>query len=103
VTDSELRGYVKVTGGETEIGVIDGGTMMVETSNGEMAIPPGKQITIALVNPDAATAAEGVEDGSGGIVRIGLYAAEVAVLVAGGYLLTTIGGGGSNDGSPSSP
>jgi hypothetical protein len=104
LSKDELMGYVKVSGNETQIGVIDGGTMMVETSNGEMAIPPGKQVTIALVNPDAPVA-EGDEGGSGGIKRIGLYAAEAAVLVGGVYLLSTIGGTSSNDddGSPSSP
>jgi len=106
LSKDELMGYVRVSGNQTEIGVIDGGTMMVETSNGEMAIPPGKQVTIALVNPDAPIAAEGDEGGTGGIKKIGLYTAEAAVLVAGGYLLSTIGGTSSNDdddGSPSSP
>ncbi|MCK5205150.1 MAG: hypothetical protein KAR15_14805 [Desulfobacterales bacterium] len=41
LTGSELKGYVRVSGNETEIGVIEGGTMTVETSSGEMAITPG--------------------------------------------------------------
>ena len=106
MTDSELRGYVRVSGNETEIGVIGGGTMMVETTSGDMAVTPGNAVTIALVNPDAATAAAGDEGGSGLIKDIALGIAGAGVLVAGGYLLSTTDGNhnsSKSNGSPSSP
>ena len=102
LSENELRGYVRVSENKTEIGVIGGGTMMVETASGEMAVAPGKQVNIAMVNQDVS--AGGSEGGSSSIRNIALYAAEAAVLVGGIYLLTTIDGNSSdNDGSPSSP
>ena len=105
MAEDEVKGYVRVSGNKTEIGVIGGGTMMVETASGEMAVAPGKQVNIAMVNQDVS--AGGDEGGSSSIRNIALYAAEAAVLVGGIYLLTTIdgnsGSNGSNDGSPSSP
>jgi len=50
MTEPDVRGYVRVSGNKTEIGVIGGGTMMVQTASGEMAITPGKQITIAALS-----------------------------------------------------
>ncbi len=114
VTDSELRGYVQVSDSTAEIGVIDGGTIVVETSAGEMAITPGKQVTIASVNnlnPSAVTAAATREGGGSGVVTdIVLGAAQAGVIIGGGYALYAIDqhfNSGSNndddDGSPSSP
>ena len=104
VTDSELKGYVLVSSGKAEIGVIYGGVMTVETSSGEMVITPGKQITIALVNSNPSAAAAGGEEGSTLITDIALGAAGVGVLAGGAYLLsTTDGNKSSSAGSPSSP
>ncbi len=106
VTGSELRGYERVSGSKMEIGVIDGGTMMVQTASGEMAITPGKQVTVALVdptNPAAPNPATGAGGGSSLITDVALGAAGVGVLVAGGYALTQVGGSNGSDGSPSSP
>jgi hypothetical protein len=104
VTDSELKGYVRVSGNETEIGIIEGGTMTVETSSGEMVITPGKQVTIARVNPNPSAAATGGEGGSSLITDVALGVAGAGVIIAGGYALYSIDWhDGGSDGSPSSP
>jgi hypothetical protein len=107
LTGSELKGYVRVSGNETEIGVIEGGTMTVETSSGEMAITPGKQVTIAVVNPDPPAAATGGEGGSTLVTDVVLGVVGTAVIVGGIYGLHKVvdsdSGGGGSDGSPSSP
>jgi len=101
LTGSELKGYVRVSGNETEIGIIEGGTMIVETASGEMAITPGKQVTIATLNSKPATAA--TEGGSSLGTDIALGVAGAAVLVAGGYALYKIDWEDSSSGSPASP
>jgi hypothetical protein len=42
VTGSELKGYAQIFGNKTDIGVIDGGSMTVETASGEMMVTPGR-------------------------------------------------------------
>jgi hypothetical protein len=109
MTDSELRGYVRVSGNETEIGVIGGGTMMVETTSGEMAVTPGNAVTIAAIGSTTPGAAAG--DTGGGLTRnqkIGIGVAATAVLIAGGIALASSGGGsggggGGGGGSPAAP
>jgi hypothetical protein len=113
MTDNELRGYVRVSGNETEIGVIGGGTMMVETTSGDMAVTPGNAITIASMGSGTSGAAAG--DTGGGLTRnqkIGIGVAATAVLVAGGIALASSGGGGGGSsggggggggGSPAAP
>jgi hypothetical protein len=121
MTDSEVRGYVRVSGNETEIGVIGGGTMMMETASGEMAVTPGNAITLAAADLETSgAAADGTAaEETGGLTRnqkIALGAGSVAVLAAGGFALASGGGGGGSggggggddnddgdDGSPSSP
>ena len=51
MTDSELKGYERATGNTTEIGVIGGGTMMLGTVSGEMAVTPGNAVTIGTSDP----------------------------------------------------
>jgi hypothetical protein len=117
MTDSEVRGYVRVSGNETEIGVIGGGTMMMETASGEMAVTPGNAITIAAAGSEASgAAADGTAAGeTGGLTRdqiIAIGICSATVLAAGGSALSSSsgnssggGGGGDDDGdgSPSSP
>jgi hypothetical protein len=106
VTDSELKGYVWVSDSKTEIGVIEGGTMIVDTASGEMAVTPGEQITIAAVNPDPPAAGTGGERGSSLATDIALGVAGTGVIVGGIYALAVAfdGGNGSDGGgSPSSP
>jgi hypothetical protein len=109
MTDNELRGYVRVSGNETEIGVIGGGTMMMETASGEMAVTPGNAVTIATIGPETSGAAA---EGTGGLTRnqkIALGAGTAAALAAGGIALASGsggsggGGGGGDDGSPAAP
>jgi uncharacterized protein YaiE (UPF0345 family) len=107
VTGRELRGYTQVSGSKTEIGVIDGGTMTVATSSGEMVVTPGKQVTIAMVNSDPPAAGNGAGGGTGLATDIALGVAGTGVIVGGIYALAVVfnGGNGSNNnnGSPSSP
>ena len=110
LTDAELRGYVRVSGNEAEVGVIGGGTMLVDTPNGEMAILPGKQVTLALVEPGTPAAASTEGGGSTMAANVALGIVGTAVIVGGIYAINEAvsgdgggGGGGGGDGSPSSP
>jgi hypothetical protein len=116
MTDNEVRGYVRVSGNETEIGVIGGGTMMMETESGEMAVTPGHAITIATVGSETSGAAAAKTGGLTRNQKFAIGAGSAAVLAAGGFALASGGGGGSSggggggddnddgdDGSPSSP
>ena len=114
MTGSEVRGYVRVSGNETEIGVIEGGTMMMETSSGEMAVTPGNAITITAVGSETSgAAADGAAaEKTGGLTRnqkFAVGAGAAAALAAGGIAFASGGGGGGggggndDDGSPSSP
>jgi hypothetical protein len=47
-----LKGYVSVKPATTEIGVIEGGSMLVSTTEGEKIIKAGERITIAQVDLD---------------------------------------------------
>jgi hypothetical protein len=102
VTDGELRGYVRVSGNETELGVIGGGSMMLETESGEMAITSGKQLTMTLTDPTKAVAATG---GQEGLSTNEMYAlgAVGAAIVAGGALALSSGGSSGSSGSPAGP
>ena len=108
MTDSEVRGYVRVSGNETEIGVIEGGTIMMETTSGEMAVTPGNAITITSVGSETSGAAA---EKTGGLTRnqkFAVGAGAAAALAAGGIALAagsggSGGGGNDDDGSPSSP
>jgi hypothetical protein len=103
LTESELSGYVRVAGNEIEIGVIGGGTMNVETDDGLMAIGPGKQITIALVDPSKSVAAAEGQGPLGSNTNYILGAVGAGLLAAGGIALATTSSDGGSDGSPSSP
>ena len=110
VADSELRGYVRVSENEVEVGVIEGGTMVVDTPNGKMAIMSGKQVTLTLVEPVTPAAASTGGTGSLTMTNVALGAVGTAVLVGGAYAINEAisgdgggGGGGGGDGSPSSP
>ena len=103
MTGSEIKGYVRVVGDDTEIGIIDGGTITIETEFGQMAITPGNQITIASLDPDA-TPAVAEEEGisiTGNDILLG--AAGAGVILAGGLALSSSSSGSSSNGSPSSP
>jgi hypothetical protein len=106
MSEKEVTGYVRVSGNETEIGVIGGGTMMVETASGEMAVTPGNAVTITPIGSATSASASGEGEESTLGTDIALGAAGVAVLATGAYLLSTTDGNRSNeksDGSPASP
>ena len=112
LSETDLRGYVRVSGNETEIGVLGGGTMMVQTASGEMAVIPGKQITITALGPETSGAVAGETGGLTRNQKIALGAVPAAALAAGGIALAVSGGGGGSsgggkddddDGSPAAP
>ena len=81
--------------------------MMIQTASGEMAITPGKQVTIAALGSETP---EAVATEPGGLTRnqkIAIGAGAAALLAAGGIALASSSGGGSNGGggggSPAAP
>ena len=103
MTDEELRGYVRVEGNETEIGVIGGGTMMLETTSGEMAVTPGNAVTITAIGPET-TGTAAVE--SEGLTRnqwIGIGVISAAAIAAAAIAFSSSGGGGGGSGGGGSP
>ena len=108
MTDRELNGYVRATETATEIGVIGGGTMMLATASGDMAVTPENAVTMG--GSDSDTAAAGTEE-AGGLSRnqkIAIGASAAVLLIAGAAALAAGGsggggGGGNNSGSPASP
>jgi hypothetical protein len=105
LTDGELRGYVRVSGNETEVGVIGGGSMIVDTSSGELAILPGKKITLALIVPEIPASAGTGAEGASLATKVTLVVVGAAAVAGGIYGLSKAfsGDGGGRDGSPSSP
>jgi hypothetical protein len=105
MTDSELKGYVRATGNTTEIGVIGGGTMMLGTVSGEMAVTPGNALTIGTGDPGTPVAGT---VGAMPLTRNQSFAIGAAGFIgvaAGAAALATDGGGGGSgsSASPSSP
>jgi hypothetical protein len=105
VTDDDLRGYVRVAGNETEIGVIGGGSMMLETDSGEVAITSGRQLTMALTGSGTSVAATS-EQGEGLTTnqKYALGAVGAAIAVGGIIVLASSSSDGDgNGGSPAVP
>ena len=125
--NQQLKGYVAVTQNGSELGVIEGGSMIISTQQGEMMLKSGQRLILAQVDMDVGPPEEEqkVEEKEGqqppegqegqaaepgmsgttkmivGAVGVGAVAAGVGALAGGGG-----GGGGSDDGgsvSPSSP
>jgi hypothetical protein len=46
-----LKGYLDVSGSQVQLGVLEGGSMVVKTSIGEKEILSGKQITLSMAEP----------------------------------------------------
>ena len=121
----QLKGYVSVKQNGSEIGIIEGGAMIVSTQQGEMMIESGKKLTLAQADmdvgaPEATEASDekeakeekdGKEEKPGmsrnqkiivGAIAVAAIAAGVGAFAGGGGG----GGGGGDDGgsiSPSSP
>jgi hypothetical protein len=103
-----LKGYVAVKPTGSEIGVIEGGTMVLSTPEGDKRIEPGQQLTLAkagqnLGNPDAAPA----NGAMGAMSNTALYILSAsAVLVTAGIIALAVGssgGGGGGHGGGGSP
>jgi hypothetical protein len=125
-TDNQrLKGYVSVTQSGSELGVIEGGSMIISTQQGEMMIKSGQRLILAQVDMDvgppkeekkvdekegqeAPESQEGqaAKAGVSGNTKIIVGAIGVAALAAGVGALAGGGGGGGDGGgsvSPSSP
>ena len=105
LTEDELRGYVRVIGNKTEIGVIGGGSMTLETGSGKMLITSGKNITMTRFEPVQAVAGVGGQEGPSTNTQY-VIGAIAAVIVTGGIIaLAASSGGGDGDGggSPAAP
>jgi hypothetical protein len=108
MTDGELRGYVRVVGNETEIGVIGGGSMTVATDSEEVPITSGKKVTMTLADSGKTANAASGQDGMSRNTKIALGVVGAAVVIGGGIALASSGGGGGggkkkDDGSPAAP
>jgi len=109
MTESELRGYVRVVGNDTEIGVIGGGTMTVATGSEVVPITSGKKITMTLADSGKPANAAGGQEGMSRNTKIALGVVGAAVVAGGIYAISSSGGGGGgrnkkkDDGSPAAP
>jgi hypothetical protein len=104
LTEGELRGYVRVVGNETEVGVIGGGSMMVGTPNGDMAIASGKKVTMTLAGAGETVAGAGGQQGMSTNTKYAIAAVAGALVIAGGIALAaSSSGGGNGGGSPAAP
>jgi hypothetical protein len=122
-TDSpQLKGYVSIKQNGSEIGIIEGGSMIVSTQQGDMMIESGQQITLAQADMDVGApeelepsdeedvkAEEAIEGEKAGMekkagmsknTKIVLGAVGGAVVIGGiGALAAGGGGGGGSGGS----
>ena len=109
MTEGELRGYVRVAGNETEIGVIGGGSMTVATGSEEVPVTSGKKVTMTLADSGKTANAAGGQDGMSRNTKIALGVVGAAVVAGGIYAVSSNSGGGGggggdgDDGSPASP
>ncbi len=124
----QLKGYVAVNQNGSEVGVIEGGSMIVSTEQGEMMIEPGQQITLAQADMDVGAPKEietidekeGKGEKTGKNEKPAMSKNQKIILGAAGGLVAAAGlgalalgggsggsgGGGKDDGgsvSPSSP
>ena len=100
-----LTGYVAVTEESSEIGVMEGGSMLVTTTEGETTIPAGNKIVLAQTNaaqPPGAQPSPSTGGGGGSLIPLAISGA-----VAGGapvaFALATDSDSGGKTGSPAEP
>ena len=105
-----LKGYVAATSEGTEIGVIEGGSLLIASSKGEKLIQSGNRIKVAQNTDQAAAsaasapkkpAAEPKKDIGPMILYGAIGAGTIAGLII--YSNRDTGDDGGKDGSPSSP
>ena len=106
-----LKGYVDVTAESSEIGVIEGGSVLVSTAAGEGTIPSGNKMVLAQMGEGQVPGAQddSSDDPSGGTplwipIGGGIVAGAVPLIAA---LATDSddggGGGGGGSASPAAP
>ena len=101
-----LKGYVKVDESASEVGVLEGGKLIVRTADGTKTINTGQRIILAQSKLDGKTAGAGGPAGGGGvgfstgaIVGMSVFGlAGLAVLIAGIDQMTE-----DKEGSPFNP
>ncbi len=91
-----LKGYLDVSKSQVQLGVLEGGSMVVSTDKGNQEIRPGKQITVALADPiseedkkaladkEQAPAGEGAP---GGEIPAAYFVGGAALLGGAGYAI----------------
>ena len=104
-----LTGFVAVTGDSAEIGVYDGGSVLVTTISGDTTIQSGKKIILAKSDPGTTS---GIETATpmGGLPHTGLIAGAATSLTAGAAIGASVidaannsSSGDNNVASPASP
>ena len=108
MTDGELRGYVRVVGNETEIGVIGGGSMTVATGSEIVPVSSGRKVTMTLADTGTPPTTAGAQEGLTRNQKIAIGVVGAAIVIGGIALLASSGGGGGSGGSggggsPASP
>lgn len=104
-----LKGYVAATSEGTEIGVIEGGSLLISSSEGEKLVQPGNRISVAenkeaagATAADSATKKSGANPGKDKGKKF-MYGAIAAGAIIGLILLASGDKGSDRDDSPSSP
>ena len=113
-----LKGYVAVTGESAEIGVIEGGSVLVSTIAGEKTIQSGKKIILTQTDTgqtaaestgaqtEASSAGATGTTGAAGVGGVAIVPVTVGVAAAVGLGIaaaTNTGGGGGGTESPAAP
>lgn len=83
-TGGKLDGYIFVEGDTTEIGVLEGGSLVLTSSHGEHVLPPGNRIIIAQAggHPEMADGVNPGEDDDDNIKTIVIGGAVGAAAIA---------------------
>jgi hypothetical protein len=91
-----LKGYLDVSGSQVNLGVLEGGTMVVSTDKGIQEVRSGKQMTLALADPiskdDKKAMADqkqtpAVKKEESGEIPAAYFAGGAALLGAAGYAI----------------
>lgn len=104
-----LKGYVTVTGESAEIGVIEGGSMLVSTVAGETTIQSGKKIVLAQTDegqaPGQDDKAQPETAPNGGVAGVSMIIVPIAVaaVVIGISAIAAADNDGSGSGASTSP
>ena len=105
-TGGPLKGYVAVSQESSEIGVTEGGAVLVSTAEGEATIPAGNKMVLAQTNEAQAPGAQPATTTGGGGSWIpfavgGTVAGAAPIVFA--IATDSDGGGGGGDASPFRP